>query len=68
MDAQTVQTAVVIVAPIVGAALYLIRSELRGDVTRLDGRIDTQAALQDELKDDVRYIRTRIDQALDGKR
>lgn len=49
-----------------GFAMYVIRSEMRGDITRLDGRINVNEALQKELKDDVQYIRERIDAALNG--
>lgn len=49
----------------VGAVVWLIR---------LEGRVNTGEALHnnlkeshDELKDDVRYIRNRIDSALNGR-
>jgi sensor domain CHASE-containing protein len=35
---------------------------------RLEGRINTQAALYENLAEDVTYIRTRIDTALNGHR
>ena len=34
---------------------------------RLEGKVNTNKALHDELKDDVRYIRDRIDRALNGR-
>lgn len=34
---------------------------------RLEGRVNTSEALHKELKEDVVYIRQRIDQALNGK-
>lgn len=33
---------------------------------RLEGRINTQDVLTKELKDDISYIRSRIDSALNG--
>lgn len=52
-------------ASFVGAVIWLIR---------LEGRVNTGEALHhnlekshDELKDDVRYIRDRIDRALNGR-
>lgn len=57
----------VTVAMAVGAGLlYIVRSEIKGDVTRLDGRIDTHREAISTMKEDLRYIRSRIDQALNG--
>lgn len=52
-----------------GAALTIACSFVGGVVwlIRLEGRVNTNAALHDELKADVRYIRDRIDRALIGK-
>jgi hypothetical protein len=41
-----------------GALVWLIR---------LEGRINTGEALHTELKEDLRYIRDRIDRALHGR-
>lgn len=46
-----------VVVPAVAVIVWLIR---------LEGRVNTQAALQVELKEDVKYIRERIDRALNG--
>lgn len=59
-----------------GAALTVALSFIGGIVwlIRLEGRVNTNEALHatlkenhDELKDDVRYIRERIDRALNHK-
>lgn len=44
---------------LVGGLVWLIR---------LEGRVNTQEALHRELKEDVQYIRDRIDAALNGRR
>lgn len=68
MDALgVISTAIGGVSTIGGFVLYVIRAELKGDVTRLDGRINVNEALQRELKEDVAYIRQRIDAALNGR-
>lgn len=65
MDGQTVQAAVIAGIPLLGCvggvALYIVRAELRGDVTRLDGRIDRNQALQEKTAEDVSYMRGRVD-------
>lgn len=43
---------------VVGGVVWLIR---------LEGRVNTQAELHKGLKEDVTYIRTRIDRALNGR-
>lgn len=48
-----------ILASIGGLVLYVIRGELRGDVTRLDGRINTHERGCEEF-------RKRIDSSLDS--
>jgi hypothetical protein len=57
MDTELVQAAAAVGVPLLGAVIWLIR---------LEGRINTHAALHDALKDDVGYIRSRIDAALNG--
>ena len=51
------QPMLAVVVPAVAVIVWLIR---------LEGRVNTQAALQVELKEDVKYIRERIDRALNG--
>lgn len=43
---------------ILGGVIWLIR---------LEGRVNVQQALHQTLKDDVQYIRERIDAALNGR-
>lgn len=57
MDTQTVQAMVVVAVPVVGVGIWLLR---------LEGRLNTHAALHDALREDVTYIRSRIDRALNG--
>jgi len=45
--------------PAIGALVWLIR---------LEGRVNTNEAIQHEIRDDVRYLRERIDRALNGKK
>jgi hypothetical protein len=58
MDATTIQTIAAVGVPVGLAAIWLIR---------LEGRVDTQAARHADLKEDVQYIRERIDRAINGK-
>ena len=51
------QTAVTIGVPVILGFAWLMRQE---------GRINTLEKLHNDLKDDVRYIRERIDSALNG--
>lgn len=44
--------------PVVGVVVWLIR---------LEGRVNTQSELHKALKEDVSYIRERIDRALNGQ-
>ena len=46
-------------AMVIGVVVWLVR---------LEGKIQTQAELHQQLRDDVSYIRERIDAALNGKR
>lgn len=46
-----------IVLPVLGAIIWLIR---------LEGRVNTSEKRFDDLKDDVKYIRERIDNALES--
>jgi sensor domain CHASE-containing protein len=46
-------------AAAIGVVVWLIR---------LEGRVNTQAALHDRLSEDVSYIRERIDAALNGRK
>ena len=55
MDTQAALTTAAI--PVILGLVWLIR---------LEGRVNTQGALQEELRDDLRYIRERIDRALNG--
>lgn len=64
MDVAAIGTAVATASGVAAIGLYVIRAEVRGDVTRLDGRINTTEAMQAQLRDDVKYIRERIDHAL----
>jgi hypothetical protein len=50
--------AVVVVPSIIGAIVWLVR---------LEGRINTSDQRVADLKDDVSYIRDRIDTALNGR-
>lgn len=43
--------------PILAGIVWLIR---------LEGRVNTQDALHKQLKEDVTYIRSRIDKAING--
>lgn len=58
MDAQTLSVGIAVALPTLGGVVWLIR---------LEGRVNTQAALHSDLKADVRYIRERIDRALNGR-
>jgi sensor domain CHASE-containing protein len=51
------QTATAVGVPVILAVVWLIR---------LEGRVNTQDALHRELKEDVTYIRSRIDRAING--
>lgn len=51
--------AVVVVPSVIGAVVWLVR---------LEGRINTSDHRLSDLKDDVSYIRERIDHALNGRR
>jgi hypothetical protein len=51
----TIQTAVAVGVPLVGVVVWLVR---------LEGRINTNEALQTQMRDDVRYIKERIDRVL----
>ena len=55
MDAQV---AVAVGTPAVLFVVWLIR---------LEGRVNTQQVQHAELREDVRYIRSRIDHALNGR-
>jgi sensor domain CHASE-containing protein len=44
--------------PIIGAIVWFVR---------LEGRVNTQSELHQQLRADVTYIRSRIDEALNGK-
>jgi sensor domain CHASE-containing protein len=57
MDGQSAQVAAAVGVPCLLGLVWLLR---------LEGRVNTQERLQDDLKDDVRYIRERIDKALNG--
>ena len=57
MADETIRTIAAFALPAVGVVVWLIR---------LEGRVNTAAALQAALKDDVTYIRDRIDRALNG--
>jgi len=58
MDPETIQVVAALAVPVAGVGIWLLR---------LEGRLNTHAALHDALKDDVRYIRQRIDKALNGR-
>jgi sensor domain CHASE-containing protein len=57
MDADTLKLMVMVGGPVVGGVVWLVR---------LEGRINLTERLQQELKDDLKYIRDRIDAALNG--
>ena len=57
MDAQTVSVAATVGVPLVLCGVWLIR---------LEGRINVQQALHNELREDLKYIRGRIDKAING--
>jgi hypothetical protein len=52
------ETAIAIVLPVIGGGIWLLR---------LEGRVNVNEALLKELKEDVSYIRSRIDRALNGR-
>lgn len=54
---ETAAAVITVGVPILGGVIWLIR---------LEGRVNTHQALHDALKDDVQYIRERIDRALNG--
>lgn len=56
MDAQGAAT--IAIPLVIGGVIWLIR---------LEGRVNTQQALHADLKEDVQYIRNRIDRALNGR-
>ena len=58
MDTQLVGLSIAVALPLVGGGVWLIR---------LEGRVNLQEALHRELRDDVTYIRQRIDHALNGR-
>ena len=51
------QSIVILIVPAVGVIVWLVR---------LEGRINTNEALQKSVLEEVRYIRERIDAALNG--
>lgn len=55
--ATVVQASVALAVPAVGVIVWLVR---------LEGRIDKQAALNEALREDLAYVRSRIDAALNG--
>jgi len=55
---DVVALAVAVGVPAVGGVIWLVR---------LEGRVNVNEALHKELKDDVSYIRERIDTALNGR-
>jgi hypothetical protein len=55
---QDFNTAAAIVVPTIGFIVWLVR---------LEGRVNTGEALHRSLKEDVTYIRERIDKALNGR-
>lgn len=57
MDTQTVQLISAVAVPVVAVGVWLLR---------LEGRLNTHDVQYDALKDDLRYIRDRIDKALNG--
>lgn len=57
MGSLDTQTIIAVAVPAVTVGVWLIR---------LEGRINVQAALHAEMKEDVAYIRQRIDRALNG--
>ena len=52
------QTAAIVAVPILTIAGWLLN---------LEGRVRVNEALREALAEDVRYIRTRIDAALNGR-
>lgn len=54
---ETVQAALVVGVPAISVVVWLLR---------LEGRVNTQDALQSQMRADVTYIRERIDRALNG--
>jgi hypothetical protein len=50
-------TAIQVAVPLIVGGVWLIR---------LEGRVNTQSELHKNLKEDVAYIRQRIDRALNG--
>jgi hypothetical protein len=58
MDMLDPQTVTVLAVPTIGVIVWLVR---------LEGRINTNEALQKTVLDEVKYIRARIDEVLLGK-
>lgn len=54
---ETTQIALAIGIPFVGAVVWLIR---------LEGRVNTQDVINQQVRADLTYIRERIDRALNG--
>lgn len=52
-----IQTALAVAVPSVAVIVWLVR---------LEGRVNGHDALIENVKDDLRYIRSRIDKALNG--
>lgn len=67
VDVQVIGIGIAMGGAVAGVGLYVIRAEMRGDITRLDGRMDLHSRLHEELREDVTYIRDRIDRALNGR-
>lgn len=54
---ETVQTALAVGVPALGVVIWLLR---------LEGRVNTQDIINQQVRADLTYIRQRIDQALNG--
>jgi sensor domain CHASE-containing protein len=52
-----IQNALAVVLPVAGVVVWLIR---------LEGRVNTNEALQRKMAEDVSYIRERVDRAVNG--
>lgn len=54
---ETVQVGLAVGLPAIGVVIWLIR---------LEGRVNTQDTINKQVRDDLTYIRGRIDKALNG--
>lgn len=64
MDLTTIAALFGIATPAIGGLIWLVR--LEGSVRGHEQRFEVVDRRHDELREDVKYIRDRIDRALNG--